>query len=166
MLQRRCVLIARPSSTHGTMAPSARMRMTRGRLCAERHQDQRKEGQMKLRSSYKGPALAAVSATAVMFVITAYVGSAKGDDETSGRDSDAYTIGLFGDMPYNALGRAQYPALLADINRHHVAFSVFDGDLKSGGDGPCADRLYYTPIENFNKLYCPLISVPGVNDWS
>src|ERR1700749_4085933 len=29
---------------------------------------------------------------------------------------ERYTIGLFGDMPYNALGRQQYPALLADVN--------------------------------------------------
>ena len=122
---------------------------------------------MKLRSSYKGPAdLAAVSATAVIIITAACVGFAKGDDETRGRDSDAYTIGLFGDMPYNALGKAQYPALLADINRHHVAFSVFDGDLKAGGDGPCADSLYYTAIENFNKLDRPLVWVPGDNDWT
>src|ERR1700759_2163987 len=46
-----------------------------------------------------------------------------------------YTVGLFGDMPYGALGRAQYPTLLADINHNHVAFSVFDGDLQAGGDG-------------------------------
>jgi hypothetical protein len=52
------------------------------------------------------------------------------------RDRDGYTIALFGDAPYNALGRAQYPALLADINANRVAFSVFDGDLKAGGDGP------------------------------
>src|SRR5471032_600965 len=53
--------------------------------------------------------------------------SAKDDKD---RDSDSYTIGLFGDMPYNALGKAQYPALLADINHAHVEFSVHDGDLK------------------------------------
>src|SRR6185295_10586758 len=88
--------------------------------------------------------------------------SANDDD----RDDDGYTIALFGDMPYNALGKSQYPALLADINRAHVAFSVHDGDLKSGGDGPCADSVYYTSIANFNKLERPLVWVPGDNDWT
>src|SRR6266403_3754537 len=95
--------------------------------------------------------------------VAAYVRDASGG-EPSDRDSDGdrdhdhgrgrgpqkYTIGLFGDMPYNALGKAQYPALLADINAKHVAFSVFDGDLKAGGDGPCADALYTTAIDSFN----------------
>jgi len=87
-------------------------------------------------------------------------------DAREGRGPDAYTVGLFGDMPYNALGRAQYPALLADINANHVAFSAFDGDLKAGGDGPCADSLYTTAIANFDKLERPLIWVPGDNDWT
>jgi len=82
------------------------------------------------------------------------------------RGPATYTIGLFGDMPYNDLGRSQYPALLADINAHHVAFSVFDGDLKAGGDGPCADGLYRTAIANFNTLERPLVWVPGDNDWT
>ena len=77
-----------------------------------------------------------------------------------------YTIGLFGDMPYGALGRQQYPNLLADINQSHVAFSVFDGDLQAGGDGPCNDSLYTTAKANFNTLHSPLVWVPGDNDWT
>jgi hypothetical protein len=82
------------------------------------------------------------------------------------RGPERYTIGLFGDMPYGALGRSQYPNLLADINQSHVAFSVFDGDLQAGGDGPCNDSLYTTSLANFNKLQRPLIWVPGDNDWT
>jgi hypothetical protein len=63
------------------------------------------------------------------------------------------------------LGRAQYPNLLSD-NRSHVAFSIFDGDLQAGGDGPCNDSLYTTSLANFNKLRQPLIWVPGDNDWT
>jgi hypothetical protein len=106
--------------------------------------------------------------TIAMVLAAAFLGFASqrgGEDDRQG-GPESYTIGLFGDMPYNALGKAQYPALLADINRHHVAFSVFDGDLKSGGDGPCADGLYTTAIANFNKLERPLIWVPGDNDWT
>jgi len=101
---------------------------------------------------------------ASLTLTAAYVASA--NDDEGERGGASYTIGLFGDMPYNALGRAQYPNLLADINRSHVAFSVFDGDLKSGGDGPCSDSLYTASIANFNMLRQPLIWVPGDNDWT
>jgi hypothetical protein len=83
-----------------------------------------------------------------------------------GRGPETYTIGLFGDMPYNTLGRSQYPSLLTDINESNVAFSIFDGDLKAGGDGPCSDSLYTTSIGNFNTLERPLVWVPGDNDWT
>src|SRR2546421_12483344 len=79
---------------------------------------------------------------------------------------ESYTIGLFGDMPYNAQGKADYPFLLHDINDSKVAFSVFDGDLKVGGDGPCSDSLYTTAIANFDTLQRPLVWAPGDNDWT
>jgi len=113
----------------------------------------------------KGAARIAVSVTTVMLATTMYGAHARGADDDR-RGPDRYTIGLFGDMPYNALGRSQYPALLADINASHVAFSVFDGDLKAGADGPCSDNLYTTAISNFNKLERPLVWVPGDNDWT
>ena len=107
-------------------------------------------------------------AAAAMVGFAAYAGLAKGteDDGEKARGPASYSIGLFGDMPYNTLGRAQYPALLADINASHVAFSVFDGDLKAGGDGPCADSLYTTAIAHFNTLEQPLVWLPGDNDWT
>jgi hypothetical protein len=124
---------------------------------------------MRLMSFFRGRTGGAViSVTAVMMVAAVYRGHAKDfdDDWQRGRGSDTYTIGLFGDMPYNALGKAQYPALLADINASHVAFSVFDGDLKAGGDGACTNSLYTTALANFNKLKSPVVVVPGDNDWT
>ena len=86
-----------------------------------------------------------------------------GDDHGPGK----YTIALWGDMPYNALGKQQYPNLLKDVNDADVAFSVFDGDLKAGGDGPCTDENLYTPaLGYFASLERPLIWVPGDNDWT
>jgi hypothetical protein len=110
-------------------------------------------------------------AAAVAVVAATFVGAANDrdrDDEGRGDQGgqEPYTIALFGDMPYNALGRSQYPALLADINAARVAFSVFDGDLKAGGDGPCDEKLYDTAIKGFNSLDRPLIWVPGDNDWT
>jgi hypothetical protein len=100
--------------------------------------------------------------------LAAFAGSAKEkeDEKEGSHESQEYRIALFGDQPYNALGKSQYPALLADINRAHVAFSVHDGDLKSGGDGPCSDSLYYTALDYFNSLERPLIFTPGDNDWT
>jgi hypothetical protein len=98
-----------------------------------------------------------------------YVGVAQGAGPASpgvGRGPETYTVGLFGDMPYNTLGRSQYPNLLADINSAGVAFSVFDGDLKAGGDGACTDSLYTTSLSNFNRLERPLVWLPGDNDWT
>ena len=108
------------------------------------------------------------AATAGVLAATFLTGHAmkKDKDDDDDRGPGSYTIGLFGDMPYNALGRSQYPALLADINASRVEFSVFDGDLKAGGDGPCSNELYLTSIANFNKLERPLIWVPGDNDWT
>jgi hypothetical protein len=54
----------------------------------------------------------------------------------------------------------QYPALLADINANHVAFSVFDGDLKAGADGACTNALQRRP-GSFNVLKRPLGWLPG-----
>ena len=109
------------------------------------------------------------AALAVAIAAAIFVGIASGAGLASpgqGRGPESYTIGLFGDMPYNALGRSQYPNLLADINQHNVAFSIFDGDLKAGGDGPCSNGLYSTAIANFNTLQRPLVWLPGDNDWT
>ena len=78
----------------------------------------------------------------------------------------AYTVGLFGDMPYGEAGRVEYPRLLADMNRADLAFSVFDGDLKSGAEGPCDDALYTRSKAWFDSLRAPVVVVPGDNDWT
>jgi hypothetical protein len=112
--------------------------------------------------------LVAVLVTAAAIAVVS-VGIASGAGPASpgqGRGPEAYTIGLFGDTPYGALGRSQYPSLLADINAGHVAFSIFDGDLQAGGDGPCNDSLYTTALAHFNTLEQPVIWVPGDNDWT
>jgi len=106
----------------------------------------------------------AICGIALLLLVAVRIGSAKEDDDEKGRES--YTIALFGDTPYNTLGRAQYPDLLADINASHVAFSVFDGDLKAGADGPCSNNLYLNALSNFNTLKKPLVWLPGDNDWT
>lgn len=79
----------------------------------------------------------------------------------------SYKVALIGDIPYGDLGKAQYPALIADINAAGVAFTTHDGDLKAGGDGPCTDENLYTPAQNYFSMFeQPVIFVPGDNDWT
>jgi hypothetical protein len=118
-------------------------------------------------SKLRRRALTLAAAAAAVLAISASAAPAdRGDQPSPARGPDQYTIGLFGDMPYNAQGKADYPYLLQDINRSDVSFSIFDGDLKAGGDGPCSDSLYTTAIAGFNSLDRPLIWVPGDNDWT
>lgn len=110
----------------------------------------------------RGRMVALGIAAAIALAAGVSVGGAAG----TANGPEKYTIGLFGDMPYNAYGKADYPYLLKDINASNVAFSIFDGDLKAGGDGPCSDSLYTTAISSFNTLERPLVWVPGDNDWT
>lgn len=111
--------------------------------------------------------LALGAATLGLFVGTQLVQPVAHAEDHFERNRESFTIALFGDMPYNALGKQQYPNLLADINHSDVAFSVFDGDLKAGGDGPCTDDNLYTPaLKAFATLKRPLVWVPGDNDWT
>src|SRR5262245_41617315 len=106
----------------------------------------------------------AVLVGAVALVV--YTGVAQGSGQGTHDGNGRFTVGLFGDMPYNAQGRADDRNRLQDVNADPVAVPVFAGDLKAGGDGPCSDSLYTTSIANFNPLERPLIWVPGDNDWT
>ncbi len=88
-----------------------------------------------------------------------------------------YQVGLFGDMPYGDYGRAQYPALLADMNRADLAFSIFDGDIKNGSEPCYADvdgsaqaagkpDVYKYALRHFNQLKAPVVVTPGDNEWT
>jgi hypothetical protein len=109
--------------------------------------------------------LASAALVASVLATSAQASERRDDD---GRDNnDSYTVALFGDMPYGALGKQQYPNLIADVNNAHVTFSVFDGDLKSGGDGPCTDaNVYFPALANFQLFERPVVFLPGDNDWT
>src|SRR5262245_55977647 len=93
------------------------------------------------------------------------------DDDDGGR---TYAIGLWGDLPYSDLqATTGVPNLIADINRHDLAFSVQDGDLKGGNSTPnsvtpttCSDALYVQALGYFNALRAPAMFTPGDNDWT
>src|SRR4051794_21555498 len=79
-------------------------------------------------------AAAAVAATVSATVALGATGH-RSEDGHRADGASGYTVALFGDMPYGAGGRAEYPRLIQDVNDSSASFSVFDGDLKAGGDG-------------------------------
>ncbi|MBP2705097.1 hypothetical protein JOL79_14875 [Microbispora sp. RL4-1S] len=112
----------------------------------------------------------AAAATAIA-ALTVGAGSANAANDRHGdgpgnAKGRPYTVGLFGDMPYGPQGRVEYPRLLADMNTSDIEFSIFDGDLKAGGDGTCDDALYSTSLASFNTLKRPVVVLPGDNDWT
>ena len=104
-------------------------------------------------------ALAALSLLAPSTIATA---------DPSGKDglkTPKYTFGLWGDMPYTQEQANKIPALINDMNAAKLAFSVFDGDIKSGSS-LCTDDVYTTAIGRFNSFAAPMIYVPGDNEWT
>jgi hypothetical protein len=115
------------------------------------------------------PTLAALLAAA----FTAGIALAgRGHDHHRNR-TEAYAIGLWGDLPYSTgnSDAAQLqktvgvPNLIADMNRQPLAFSVHDGDLKDGSSR-CSDDKYYDFKASLNTLRAPAVFTPGDNDWT
>src|SRR6476660_1327285 len=79
------------------------------------------------------------------------------------QSSRAYSIGLWGDMPYSAEQAAVLPNLIADMNSQDLAFTAHDGDLRQGSGSPnCADSSIYTRAATyFGSLHAPAIFTPG-----
>jgi hypothetical protein len=77
-----------------------------------------------------------------------------------------YAIGLWGDLPYNdAQKTVGVPNLVADMNTQRLAFTVHDGDLKSGSSR-CTDDVYTYAKATLNSLRAPAMFTPGDNDWT
>ena len=122
-----------------------------------------------------------VMASATLIALTALAftvpGTLRGDNNSKVRDyaygvnhhsSRAYSIGLWGDLPYSAEQAAVLPNLIADMNSQDLAFTAHDGDLRQGSGSPnCADNSIYTnALGYFASLRAPAIFTPGDNDWT
>ena len=77
-----------------------------------------------------------------------------------------YSIGMWGDLPYNDVQKTTgVPNLIADMNSQHLAFTVHDGDLKTGNGAPiCDNALYAQATTNVHSLPSPASFPPGDND--
>ena len=110
------------------------------------------------------PILSTVSVTLALAAgVILYAGPF--DDDDDDRDNPRFTFALWGDTPYSADQIPKIAALTADINASKVAFSVFDGDIKSGSS-LCTNDVYTDAIDRFNAFKAPMIYVPGDNEWT
>jgi hypothetical protein len=108
-------------------------------------------------------ALIAAAATAGLALADQGRGDRGGDRRGWARP---YAIGLWGDVPYNdAQKTTGVPNLIADMNAKRLAFTVHDGDIKSGGSA-CTDDVYATAKGYFNSLSAPAFYTPGDNEWT
>ena len=92
----------------------------------------------------------------------------------SNEESFAYSVGLWGDLPYSDLqATTGVPNLIKDMNRAELAFTVHDGDLKAGSGAvtsatptTCADATYVQALGYLDSLHAPAMFTPGDNDWT
>lgn len=77
-----------------------------------------------------------------------------------------FDIAVIGDQQYDAESDAQFPRLMADIDRADVEFVVHLGDFKAGTSGACSDELFASRKRQFDASRHPFILTPGDNDWT
>jgi hypothetical protein len=88
------------------------------------------------------------------------------DDDHHREGHGAYSIGLWGDLPYSDVQKTVgVPNLIADMNSHPLAFTANDGDIKSASS-PCTDDVYTSFKATMNGLRAPAAFTPGDNDWT
>jgi len=125
---------------------------------------------MRIARRYAWPLLALLIAALATGSLHATRDDHQGREDEQGHEDgiEPYAIGLWGDVPYSDLqATIGVPNLIADMNRHHLAFSVHDGDLKTGNGAPvCDDALYTRSLGYFNALQAPAMFTPGDNDWT
>jgi hypothetical protein len=84
----------------------------------------------------------------------------------TGNGAERYAIGLWGDVPYSDQQKTVgVPSLISDMNSQRLAFTVHDGDIKSGSS-PCTDSVYTDFKALMNTLEAPAMFTPGDNDWT
>ena len=81
------------------------------------------------------------------------------------KKSRMYDVGLIGDTRYTPEQAAKFINLKDEMNDEHLAFSVHDGDIKSGSS-PCTDSIYTDTLALFEDFEDPLIYTPGDNEWT
>jgi hypothetical protein len=79
-----------------------------------------------------------------------------------------FSIALIGDMPYDAKGQAQTPAVINEINSNKdIKFTLFSGDTMSGKGDKCEDAAYSRiKTDFFDKFTNQIFYTIGDNEWT
>jgi hypothetical protein len=77
-----------------------------------------------------------------------------------------FSIAMIGDMPYDAKGQTQTPAVINDINASNSSIVLFGGDTMSGKGDKCEDAAYARiKTDFFDKFAKPIFYTIGDNEW-
>jgi hypothetical protein len=80
-------------------------------------------------------------------------------------ESDAFTFGVIGDIPYGDAEIAKFPARIQDINADkELKFVTHVGDIKNGSS-VCSDEYFSNIRTQFDTFEHPLVFTPGDNEW-
>lgn len=80
-------------------------------------------------------------------------------------ESQAFTFGVIGDIPYGEAEIAKFPARIQDINADSgLKFVTHVGDIKNGSS-VCSDEYFENIRTQFDTFEHPLVYTPGDNEW-
>lgn len=80
-------------------------------------------------------------------------------------DSQQFTFGVIGDIPYGEAEIAKFPARIQDINADSaLKFVTHVGDIKNGSS-VCSDGYFENIRTQFDTFEHPLVFTPGDNEW-
>lgn len=74
------------------------------------------------------------------------------------------SFAAFGDTPYNSDEEPQLVAMIAEMNRERLAFTLHVGDFKDART-ECSDALFVQRRDWFALSHHPFFFTPGDNDW-
>lgn len=111
-----------------------------------------------------------IVAVAVLATLVVSANALADEPERERGDRQKFSFALWGDMPYVTPGTpdtqsAKIGPLIEDINAARVAFTIFDGDIKSGSS-LCENAVYAIAAARFDQFHAPMIYVPGDNEWT
>lgn len=106
--------------------------------------------------------------SSAFLIIGAVIGASLSvNTEANAAAAYKYSIALIGDMPYDAKGQTQTPAVINDINSNsRIDMTLFDGDTMSGKGDKCEDAAYARIKKDFfDKFSKPIFYTIGDNEW-
>ena len=85
-------------------------------------------------------------------------------------NTEKFEFGVIGDQQYTPETEAQFPFIMAELDRTNLVFVVHVGDFRTGApDGgaiSCADATFAKRKATFDASAHPFIFTPGDNEWT